>query len=145
MSVKTCRNSEKYLIDLSTNKLMQTPGKKQGEWRKPYTCFWLWMLSCVILIYFQRHEIQETAGVKIAVGHRIFPTELIKSLINSLKYLTVKKNIYIYIYIYKTLKIVEFIWILTHDSQHITLLGVSMIKGNVRENKNGANRKMRVD
>ena len=30
---------------------------------------------------------------------------------------------------YKILKIVEFIWIITHDSQHITLLSVSMIKG----------------
>ena len=30
----------------------------------------------------------------------------------------------------KNLKIVEFIWIITHNSQHKTLVNVSMIKGN---------------
>ena len=40
-------------------------------------------------------------------------------LINSLKCLTVKK---------KKEKKIEIIWIITHNSQHITLLSVSMIK-----------------
>ena len=44
-------------------------------------------------------------------------------LINSVKYPTVKKKKD------KILKIVEFIWIITHISQCITLLSVSMIKG----------------
>ena len=43
-------------------------------------------------------------------------------LINSLKYLTVKKRD-------KILEIVEFISIIAHNSQCITLLSVSMIKG----------------
>ena len=43
-------------------------------------------------------------------------------LINSLKCPTVKKK-------EKILKIVEFIWIITHNSQHRMLLNVTMIKG----------------
>ena len=45
----------------------------------------------------------------------------------SLKFLTVKKD--------KILTIVEFIWIITHNSQCITLLNVSMIKGKCKINK----------
>ena len=45
----------------------------------------------------------------------------------SLKFLTVKKD--------KILTIVEFIWIITHNSQRITLLNVSMIKGKCKINK----------
>ena len=44
-------------------------------------------------------------------------------LINSLKCPTVKKKDK------KILKIVDFIWIITHNSQHKTLLNVTMIKG----------------
>ena len=41
-------------------------------------------------------------------------------LINSLKCPRIKKKI---------LKIVEYIWIITHNSQHITLLNISMMEG----------------
>ena len=69
--------------------------------------------------------------MKIAGRHSIFPTDLIKSPIsyvdkfskmtNSKKKKKKDKR--------KMLKIVEFMWIITHNSQHETLLHVTMIKG----------------
>ena len=37
----------------------------------------------------------------------------------------------------KIFKIVPFIWIITHNSQRITLLNVSMIKGKCKIKQNG--------
>ena len=65
----------------------------------------------------------QCTGVKIAVIHQIFPTKLIKSMISDVdkfsKMSDSKK---------KKEKKIEIIWIITHNSQHITLLSVSMIK-----------------
>ena len=67
-------------------------------------------------------------GVKVAVGHRKFLTELMKQPISYVdkfsKMSDSKKN-----KIDKILKIVESIWNITHNSQHKTLLNVSMING----------------
>ena len=65
--------------------------------------------------------------MKIAVRKWIFPTDLIKLLVSYVdkfsKMSNSKKKDK------KILKIVEFIRIITHNSQHKTLLNVTMIKG----------------
>ena len=50
-------------------------------------------------------------------------------LINSLKCATVKKKKKKKKKKNEILKIVEFFWIITHNSQRITILSVSMVKG----------------
>ena len=68
--------------------------------------------------------------MEIAIGYQIFLTELIKSPICCVDKFSEmcdskkkkKKKVEI-------LTIVEFFWIITHNSQRIILLGVSMVKG----------------
>ena len=64
--------------------------------------------------------------MKIAVGHRKFRTELKKQPISYVdKFSKMSDN--------KKKKIVEFIWIITHNSQHKALLNVSIINGKYKD------------